>query len=81
VTLVAAFALTLANPPAARAQACQHGTSIFKTCESPKKRCATNADCNDSMECTDDVCDPSLGNTTDCVITLTTSSGASPSTC
>jgi hypothetical protein len=67
VTLVAAGFLF---PAAARAQPCQHGASIFKTCESVKRTCTNNADCDDHIQCTNDVCDTGIGNTTNCSISL-----------
>jgi hypothetical protein len=68
VALLAAFAL---QPGAGYAQ-CAHGASIFKSCVSPKRSCATDADCDDLNPCTDDTCDTqTLPNTTDCLITLT----------
>jgi hypothetical protein len=58
-------------PSMARA-ACQHGVSTFKTCESPRRTCAANGDCDDGLPCTDDVCDTvNLSNVTDCTIILT----------
>src|SRR5262245_34127818 len=70
--LLAALALlgTAASPREAAAQ-CAHGASIFKTCQSPKRTCATNADCEDNNPCTNNVCDTSIANTTDCTISLT----------
>ena len=40
-------------PAAAQAQCTAgfHGVSIFKSCVSPKNRCATDADCSDSDQC------------------------------
>src|SRR6476659_6476062 len=40
-------------PAAAQAQctAGNHGVSIFKSCVSPKNRCATDADCSDADLC------------------------------
>ncbi|HEX9287264.1 MAG TPA: hypothetical protein VF999_08370, partial [Thermoanaerobaculia bacterium] len=40
-------------PAAAQAQCIpgQHGVSIFKSCISPKNRCATDADCSDADFC------------------------------
>ena len=67
VTL-AAFALV--GPPPSLAQMCQHGASIFKTCESREAQCATNADCADGIECTNDICDTSISNVTNCTISL-----------
>jgi hypothetical protein len=57
-------------PTGARAQPCQHGASIFKTCESVKRTCANPADCDDGIQCTDDACDTTIGNTTNCLISL-----------
>ena len=57
-------------PSAARAQPCQHGASIFKTCESVKRTCADDSDCDDGIECTDDACDQDIGHTTNCTISL-----------
>src|SRR5262249_26801318 len=59
---------------AARAQPCQHGASIFKTCESPKRSCSVDADCPDTP-CADGVCTGSVGgafvdNHTNCMISL-----------
>jgi hypothetical protein len=69
--LLAWLALGTGAAPIARA-ACQHGVSTFKTCDSPRRSCATNADCDDGLQCTDDVCDVfGLSNVTDCLITLT----------
>jgi hypothetical protein len=56
--------------PAAQAQPCQHGASIFKTCESVKRTCANAADCDDGIQCTDDSCDQNIGHTTNCTISL-----------
>jgi len=64
------LAVAAAFPPVTHAQ-CQHGVSTFKTCEGPKRSCGTNADCGDGSECTDDVCNTTLDNKTDCVLTLT----------
>jgi hypothetical protein len=70
--LVAAALVTLAMTlPAASHAQCQHGVSTFKTCEIPKRSCATNADCVDGLECTDDVCNTTLSNLTNCLIELT----------
>lgn len=64
-------AIGAATAPAARA-VCQHGVSTFKTCDSPKRTCASNADCDDGLPCTDDVCDTqALSNVTDCLLILT----------
>ena len=57
-------------PTGARAQPCQHGASIFKTCESVKRTCANNADCNDNNQCTNDTRDTNIGHTTNCEISL-----------
>src|SRR6478672_6966251 len=41
-------------PAAAEGQGCTagfHGVSIFKSCVSPKNRCATDADCSDANAC------------------------------
>ncbi len=49
--VVGAFVLA---PAAAQAGVCTagfHGVSIFKSCVSPKNRCATDADCSDSDQC------------------------------
>ena len=62
--------LSLVGTPTVQAQTCQHGASIFKTCQSPKRKCNADAQCNDQLECTNDVCDLSLSNLTNCVITL-----------
>ena len=35
-----------------------------------KRTCATDADCNDGIECTNDVCDQAIGHTTNCTISL-----------
>lgn len=63
-------ALVALAPNDAGAQPCQHGASIFKTCQSVKRTCANNLDCDDGIQCTDDACDLSIGNTTDCAISL-----------
>ncbi len=56
----------------AHAAPCQHGVSTFKVCDSPKRTCATDADCDDGLPCTDDVCDTqSLSNVADCELILT----------
>lgn len=57
-------------PDGARAQPCQHGASIFKTCQSVKRTCVNDLDCDDGIQCTDDQCDTNIGNTTDCTISL-----------
>src|SRR5262245_36432407 len=62
-------ALAVIGPPPVEAQ-CQHGASIFKTCQSVKRSCATNADCVDGIECTNDLCDTSISNVTNCTISL-----------
>ncbi len=49
---------------------CTHGVAIFKSCQGPKRSCATDADCPDT-QCTDGVCDVALNNVTDCLIDLT----------
>jgi hypothetical protein len=69
--LVAILALgATAAPPAGAV--CQHGVSTFKTCDSPKRSCGSNADCTDGNPCTDDVCDTqALSNVTDCLLILT----------
>jgi hypothetical protein len=63
-------AVGLLLPSGARAQPCQHGASIFKTCESVKRTCVNNLDCDDGIQCTDDQCDTNIGNTTNCTISL-----------
>ena len=70
--LIALVAAGILFPTGARAGApvCQHGASIFKTCQSVKRSCASNADCVDGIECTNDVCDTSISNTTNCTISL-----------
>jgi hypothetical protein len=69
--LVAFVVIGAAAAPAARA-VCQHGVSTFKTCDSPKRTCASDADCDDGLPCTDDVCDTqALSNVTDCLLILT----------
>lgn len=50
---------------------CDHGLDVMKSCDGPKRSCATDADCTDGDACTEDVCDPSIGNTADCSITAT----------
>ena len=50
--------------------ACQHGASIFKTCESPKRQCSTDGFCADQSECTNDTCDLSESNVTNCTISI-----------
>ena len=63
-------AIGMSLPATAGAQPCQHGASIFKTCQSVKRTCVNNADCDDDIQCTNDVCDQAIGNTTDCTISL-----------
>jgi hypothetical protein len=68
---VLVFVAAVAVPARIEAQ-CNHGVSNFKTCESPKRTCTSNGDCDDGLECTDDVCDTAgLSNVTNCVLTLT----------
>jgi hypothetical protein len=63
--------LFAAAVPTGAQAACQHGASIFNTCDSVRRSCAAAADCVDTNECTDDACDTqSLSNVTDCIITL-----------
>src|SRR5262245_40833749 len=69
--LVVAVLLGAAAGPRDAAAQCAHGASIFKTCQSPKRSCATNADCQDNDECTNNVCDTTISNVTDCTISLT----------
>src|SRR5215813_14800283 len=74
VLAAAALVLVSLAPGAARAQPCQHGASIFKTCESPKRSCSVDADCPDTP-CADGVCTGSVGgafvdNHTNCMISL-----------
>ncbi len=57
-----------ALPQVADAQ-CTHGVALFKSCQGPKRSCATDADCPDT-ECSDGVCDTNLDNVTDCLQTL-----------
>jgi hypothetical protein len=59
----------VAVPQVADAQ-CTHGVAIFKSCQGPRRSCATDADCPDT-ECTDGVCDTNLDNVTNCTLTLT----------
>ena len=59
----------VAVPRLAEAQ-CTHGVALFKSCQGPKRSCATDADCPDT-ECTDGVCDTNISNVTDCLQTLT----------
>ncbi len=70
-TTFAALLIAGAVLPSRSDAQCNHGVSVFKTCESPKRTCTSNADCNDQNECTDDVCDTvGLSNLTNCVLTL-----------
>ena len=69
-TLATPVALALAGPPAGRAAPCQHGASIFKTCESPRRSCNANGQCDDGIECTNDVCDLTQSNVENCTISL-----------
>jgi hypothetical protein len=49
--VVGAFVLLPAVAQAGVCDPTQHGVSIFKSCTSPKNRCATDADCSDSDQC------------------------------
>ena len=51
---LAAFALVGPSPSLAQ---CQHGASIFKTCQSPRRQCNDDSQCSDQNECTNDTCD------------------------
>jgi hypothetical protein len=49
--VVGAFAFVPATAHAGVCTPGNHGVSIFKSCVSPKNRCATDADCSDSDQC------------------------------
>jgi hypothetical protein len=76
LVVLAVVALVLL-PAAAQAQA-QHGAQFAKSCQQNINRCATDSDCADANECTDDVCattgDPG-SNMIDCLFTVTNTDG------
>jgi len=73
LAVLPAIWLLAASIPAARAGVpppCNHGTAVFKSCESPRRTCVEDADCADGKECTDDVCNIEVPNTTNCLLSL-----------
>jgi hypothetical protein len=50
---------------------CEHDLAVVKSCEEPRRSCGGASDCSDGNACTDDACDTTTSNVTDCILTAT----------
>jgi hypothetical protein len=57
------------------AQAQLHGVLFLKGCTSPVRLCDSDDECSDANECTNDVCDLSIPDTTSCQIRIINTDG------